>query len=162
VDAEGTEHRADAIVMATGFQPWNFVSSLEIVGKDGRRLDELWGDAPAAFLGTMVARFPNLFLLYGPNSNVGCITAVLERQVEFVMRAVRRMERCGGRELEVSQRLMDAFNRVLDRRNDQRTWEDACSNYYHPASGRNVTQWPWTSTAYWLALRSGHRLLEVG
>lgn len=162
IDTDGVEHAADVIVMATGFQPWNFQASLDVVGRGGRSLHGVWGDEPAAYLGINVTGFPNFFMMYGPNTNVGCVTAVLERQAEYIGRAVSRMARSGHRVIDVPRPAMDAVNRLIDRANADRTWEGGCHNYYHSSSGRNVTQWPWTSAHYYLAARLGDRLLRTG
>lgn len=162
VDATGREHPVDAIVMATGFEPWNFLTSIDIVGRGGRSLHGVWGEEPEAFLGINVSGFPNLFVLYGPNTNVGSVTAVLERQSEYMAHAVRKMLKRGAATIDVPRPLMDLSNRAIDRANRARSWDGGCSNYYHSSTGRNVTQWPWTALGYSLSTKVGSRLLRVG
>ncbi len=162
VDTDGTEHPADVVVLATGFEPWRFLPSVEVVGRAGRSIHGVWGDEPEAFLGLNVTGFPNHFILYGPNSNVGCVTAVLERQCEYVGRALARMVRTGAATIDVPRPVMDATNRIVDRGNGTRAWDTAgCNNYFHAPSGRNVTQWPWTQMSYTLATKVGHRFLRT-
>ena len=71
VDADGVERAVDVIVMATGFQPANYLARLRVVGRDGRTLHEHWAGEPRAFLGITVPGFPNFFMLYGPGTNGG-------------------------------------------------------------------------------------------
>ena len=73
--------------MATGFQPTNYLARLEVVGRDGRTLQEYWAGEPRAFLGITVPEFPNFFMLYGPGTNGGEIVSMLERQAEYAVRA---------------------------------------------------------------------------
>ena len=76
VDVDGNEYLADVLVMATGFQPASYLSSLEIVGVGGRTIHEAWDDEPRALLGMTVPGFPNFFILYGPNTNGGEIVSL--------------------------------------------------------------------------------------
>jgi cation diffusion facilitator CzcD-associated flavoprotein CzcO len=154
VDSLQVERQVDAVVMATGFRPWDFLTTIEVTGRAGRSLHGVWGDEPEAFLGLTVAGFPNFFMLYGPNTNGGCVSFTLERQAEYAARAVARMARLGATELEVGHGLMRAYNRILARRlASMDAWESSCHNYYHGPTGKNVTQWPWNHSTYWAATR---------
>ena len=93
VDADGVERAVDVIVMATGFQPANYLARLRVVGRDGRTLQEHWADEPRAYLGITVPGFPNFFMLYGPGTNGGEIVIMLESQAEYAVRAMKRMIR---------------------------------------------------------------------
>jgi len=153
IDDAGVEHPVDAIVMATGFQPWNFLSTLKLIGRGGRSIHGVWGDQPEAFLGIQVAGFPNFFLMYGPNTNYMCVTFMLERQAEYIARAMRRLMRERATAIDVRRSVMDAYNVLVARSLAKKTLEGNCHNYYHSASGRNVVTWPWRGTFYVLATR---------
>ncbi|MFO1281569.1 MAG: NAD(P)/FAD-dependent oxidoreductase [Burkholderiales bacterium] len=155
VDSEGVEHAVDAIVMATGFTPWNFLRTFEVVGRAGRTLHGVWGDEPEAYLGLQVAGFPNFFMMYGPNTNFFCVTFMLERQADYIVRAVRRLRRGRATAIDVRRSFMDAYNRALDRSLSGKALEAGCSNYYHSASGRNVVTFPWRGSVYALLTRFG-------
>ena len=155
VDASGSEHAADVLVMATGFQPWNFLKTLAVVGRGGRTLRGVWGQEPHAFLGMQVAGFPNFFMLYGPNSNYYCVTLLLERQAEFIARAVRRLNRTSSTSIEVRGWVMDLYNSFVRRSLAGQVAEAGCNNYYHSASGSNVITYPWTATSYWILSKLG-------
>jgi cation diffusion facilitator CzcD-associated flavoprotein CzcO len=147
VDDEGEERPVDVVVLATGFQPQRFLANLEVRGVGGRRLHEVWGDEPKAIVGAGVPGFPNFFMLYGPNTNGG-VTAVynIECSADVAVRALKRMRRRGARVVDWRPRALDLYTAWLDRRiNRELTAQaltDDCTNYYHGASGRNVTQWP--------------------
>jgi hypothetical protein len=94
-------------------------------------------------------------MLYGPNTNYFCVTFMLERQAEFIARALKRMIRTGSTAIEVRRSVMDVYNRWVDRALSRKTLEGNCNNYYHTASGKNVVTWPWRGTVYLLATRFG-------
>lgn len=155
VDSDGAEHKVDALVMATGFQPWNFIATMKVIGRGNRSLHGVWGDQPEAFLGMQVPGFPNFFMMYGPNTNFFCITFMLERQAEYITRAVKRLARTGATAIEVRRGVTDAYNRLVDRSLSRKTLEGNCHNYYHSATGRNVVTYPWWGTIYALCTRFG-------
>ena len=86
VTADGTTRHADVIVYGTGFKTLDFLAPMEVTGLRGRRLDETWHDGAEAYLGISVAGFPNFFMLYGPNTNLGgnSILYMLEGQIRYV------------------------------------------------------------------------------
>lgn len=153
VDDTGTEHEADVIVMATGFQPWAFLKTLKLVGRDGRSIHEVWGDTPRAYAGIHVAGFPNFFMMYGPNTNHFCVTFMLEQQAEHIARVVKRMKRTGKTAVDVRTSVMDLYNGFVQRSLAKKTLEGNCHNYYHAASGKNVVTWPWWGSVYVLLTR---------
>lgn len=150
VDASGTSRQADVLILSTGFQPTNFLASLDVKGRDGRSMRDAWSQRPSAFLGITVAGFPNLFILYGPNTNGGLsIIAQLERQAEVAVAAVRRLQR-GARSVDTRPAAQRAYVRWIDRRlaRHASAMHAGCRNYYHVAGGANVTQWPGTHFLY--------------
>jgi cation diffusion facilitator CzcD-associated flavoprotein CzcO len=148
VDVDGVEHPCDVLVMATGFQPWNFLKTLSVVGRDGRSIHGVWGDRPEAFLGMQVSGFPNFFIMYGPNTNFYNVTFMLERQAEYVTRCVKKLLRKRATSIEVRWTVMNWYNRMLDRSLSGKVLEANCSNYYHTAAGRNVVTYPWRFGVY--------------
>jgi cation diffusion facilitator CzcD-associated flavoprotein CzcO len=159
VDDVGIEHSGDVLVMATGFQPWNFLKSLRLIGAGGRSVHGVWGDQPEAYLGIQVAGFPNFFMLYGPNTNYMCVTFMLERQAEYIARAIKRMRREGATAIDVRRGAMDLYNRFVQHSLSKKTLEGNCHNYYHTASGRNVVTWPWWGSMYVVLSRLSHFVL---
>jgi cation diffusion facilitator CzcD-associated flavoprotein CzcO len=147
MDAGGTEHPIDVLVMATGFNAAQFLPMLSIRGRDGRTLHEVWAGEPFAFLGITVPGFPNFFMLYGPNSNGGEIIFVLERGAEHAVRAVKTMMRRGVTAVEVRRSWCDRYNRWLQAKMQGTSWTRS-RNYFTSASGRVVTQWPFGALFY--------------
>jgi cation diffusion facilitator CzcD-associated flavoprotein CzcO len=148
--ADGVERPADVIVLATGFKTHGFVAPMEIAGAGGRTLHEAWGGVPRAFLGLTVPGFPNMFLLYGPNTNggSGSVIDVIESGMAHVLEAVRRLERTGARAIEVRPEAADEFDRELREALSQTVWHTGCTNWYVDENGNDPNQWPWSWSEY--------------
>ncbi len=144
VDVAGGRRDFDVVVLAVGFKATEYLSSLPVIGPDGVSLQEAWNGNPEAYVGTTVAGFPNLFIMYGPNTNGGGpMTAQLERQAELVARMCAAMKK-KGRIMVTSRKAMKSFTKWVDEKNEMK-WSAlsaGCNNYYFAESGRNVTQWP--------------------
>jgi cation diffusion facilitator CzcD-associated flavoprotein CzcO len=147
VDADGVERAVDVIVMATGFQAANYLARLRIVGRGGRTLQEHWAGEPRAYLGITVPGFPNFYMLYGPGTNGGEIVIMLESQAEYVVRALRRMQRERVTAVEVKPSFEAKWYRWLQSRMDGTSWT-ATRNYFTSPSGKIVTQWPYGNLVY--------------
>ncbi len=138
----------DAIVLATGFQTSQYLSGLDVVGRDGESLHSRWGEDPTAYLGVAVSGFPNFFMLYGPNTNQGgnSVVYVLEAAARLVAGAVARLARRGGC-LEVRADAEQRFNREISAELERTVWTQ-CDSYFRSPGGRIVTQWPYTEIEY--------------
>ena len=145
VSADGRVHEADVLVLGTGFAATELLAPMQVTGRDGRRLTDAWGEGAEAYLGTTVAGFPNLFLLYGPNTNLGhsSILLMLESQIAYVRDAVR-LVRDGGA-LEVRAEVMRAFNDRLQNKLAGTVFAGGCRSWYLDARGRNTQNWPGTT-----------------
>jgi len=156
VDETGAERAVDVLVMSTGFQPTKFLTTLDVRGAGGISLREAWRSRTAAYLGITVAGFPNFFILYGPNTNgAGSIIAQLERQAEFAVRAVARIERGRWRYVDTDVAAQERYVAWIDRQLDAHAsaMDSGCTNYYHDASGANITQWPSSHLKYLITVR---------
>jgi cation diffusion facilitator CzcD-associated flavoprotein CzcO len=152
VDADGVERAADVLVLATGFQPTNYLARIEIIGRDGRTLREHWDGEPSAFLGITVPDFPNLYILYGPGTNGGEIASNLRHQAEYARRAIKRMIRERVTALEVRRSWADRYHAWLQSKMTGTAWA-VSNNYFTNAAGKVVTQWPYSAVDYHLLLR---------
>lgn len=145
VDSDGTEHPADVIIFGTGFQPTEPPIARAVTGTDGRTLAEHWDGSPRAHNGVTISGFPNLFLLYGPNTNLGhsSIVYMLESQAEHVVRLQELARRANTGTIEVREDVVDAYSDRMDRELADTVWNDGgCASWYFDASGRNSVQWP--------------------
>jgi cation diffusion facilitator CzcD-associated flavoprotein CzcO len=145
VDRDGREHLLDTIIFATGFTPRDPPLARRLRGRDGSTLSETWRGSPRAYLGTAVAGFPNLFLLYGPNTNTGhsSVVYMLESQMNHVMGALEVMDEQGAAAVEVRPEVQRAFNAELEERLARSVWNaGGCRSWYLDGNGRNAIQWP--------------------
>ena len=150
IRAGGRERAADVLVLATGFKAHAFVAPLEIAGPGGRTLAEEWGDVPRAYLGVTVPGFPNLFLLYGPNTNggTGSVIATIESSMHHVLAALDALRRAGASSIEVRREAADAFAAELRQALRRTVWHSGCTNWYVDEHGNDPSQWPWSWSEY--------------
>ncbi|MDN5895253.1 MAG: NAD(P)/FAD-dependent oxidoreductase [Nocardioides sp.] len=142
IDAAGEFHEADVIIYGTGFAATEFVAPLQVFGRDGLEIQETWTDGAHAHLGITAPGFPNLFLIYGPNTNLGgsSIIAMLESQSCYVVQAVRELADAGG-SLEVRRDVADAYDEEMQSRLGESVWA-SCASWYRLEGGRITTNWP--------------------
>jgi cation diffusion facilitator CzcD-associated flavoprotein CzcO len=149
-DATGVERPTDAIVLATGFASHDFVAPMEIAGSEGLTLENAWAEVARAYLGLSVPGFPNMFLLYGPNTNggSGSVVNTLECGIDHVIAALGEMERSEASRIEVSRAAAADFDRELRAALAGTVWQSGCSNWYVDENGNDPNNWPWTWTTY--------------
>jgi cation diffusion facilitator CzcD-associated flavoprotein CzcO len=147
---DGVERPADVLVLATGFETHGFIAPMEITGEDGRSLADEWADVPRAYLGVTVPRFPNMFLLYGPNTNggTGSVIYVIEAAMNHVLAALEELDRADADRIAVRERAAADFDRELRSALEGTVWHSGCTNWYVDEHGNDPNQWPWTWTAY--------------
>lgn len=143
VTRDGREHRFHTLILATGFRTTLFLSAIDVVGRRGLSIREAWKDGARAYKGVTTSGFPNLFMLYGPNTNSDSILTLIEYEVDHVLRQIDRIATSGVRWLDVKPGAMAAYNDELQRDIDAiEPWQAGCADYYRAPDGRIVTQWP--------------------
>ncbi len=143
--ADGRDREVDAIIYATGFAATRYISTIDVRGRGGQSIADAWSEGAAAFLGITTAGFPNLFMLYGPNTNNGSILEMIECQVEHVLLQVSRLANEGLAWIDVRPEAMAVFNEEVQKAMDGiAVWNAGCNGYYRTPSGRIVTQWPFS------------------
>ncbi|MEO6988724.1 MAG: NAD(P)/FAD-dependent oxidoreductase [Aquihabitans sp.] len=151
VVADGEKFRADTLIFGTGFKATGFLTPMTVTGQDGKDLHEEWSDGAEAHLGLTVSGFPNLFLLYGPNTNLGhnSIIFMLERQITYVLTCLRRMTEQSIATLHVRPEAQVASNERLTEELSHTVWSASCHSWYKTASGRITNNWAGTTAKYW-------------
>ena len=143
VTADGRERRLDTLILATGFATTKFVSAIDVVGRGGLAIAEAWSDGAQAYKGVATAGFPNLFMLYGPNTNADSIITMIEYQVDHVLRQIQRIAGENLAWIDVKPEPMARYNEEIQRELEAiAMWRTGSSDYYRAPSGRIVTQWP--------------------
>jgi cation diffusion facilitator CzcD-associated flavoprotein CzcO len=158
--ADGTERPAEALVLGTGFNVHAGLAPMEVVGAGGRTLAEEWAYLARAYLGLSVPGFPNMFLLFGPNTGggSGSVLYTIEAEMAHVIAALRELERANAPRIEVSREAAEAFDRELRAALVGTVWQSGCKSYYLDENGNNPAIWPW----HWSAYRRRTARLEPG
>jgi cation diffusion facilitator CzcD-associated flavoprotein CzcO len=140
--ADGGLVELDTIVWATGFETHGFVAPIAINGPRGS-LADAWAAGASAYRGTTVADFPNLFLLYGPNTNLGhnSIIFMVERQMEYALPAVLKLARGEAHRIAVRPEAHNAYNEVLQKRLATTSWAAGCGSWYKTDTGIMPNNW---------------------
>jgi cation diffusion facilitator CzcD-associated flavoprotein CzcO len=148
--SDGGERPADVLVLATGFKTHGFVAPMELVGAHGRTLAEEWAQVPRAFLGMSIPTFPNMFLLYGPNTNggTGSVIYTIEAAMAHVLAALAELERSDARQIEVRRQALEQFDRELRAALSTSVWHTGCTSWYVDERGNDPSQWPWLWSTY--------------
>lgn len=142
--SSGESFDVDVIIWATGFDAVGWPGWLSVSGVDGRLLSDEWSQTPETYLGVAVAGFPNFFLAYGPNTNLGHgpVTFMLERQAEYFASMVKNMTDQGIASVTVRPDVVAKFSRELQDRLGNSTWADPrCHSYYKLDSGVITKNW---------------------
>jgi cation diffusion facilitator CzcD-associated flavoprotein CzcO len=155
ITADGRERHLDALILATGFATTKFLSAIDVVGRGGLSIAEAWSDGAQAYKGVTTAGFPNLFMLYGPNTNADSIITMIEYQADHVLRQIQRMAAEDLAWIDVQPEAMARYNDEIQRELESfEVWQAGCSDYYRTPGGRIVTQWPRSMPALEKALAS--------
>ena len=141
--ADGAAHPADVLVYATGFRATQFLTPMQVRGRGGRSLHQAWRDGAQAYLGITVAGFPNFFMLYGPNTNLGgnSILYMLEGQIGYVLGALQALSASNLAWLDVRPEVQESYDDWVQSASRSSVWETGCHSWYTVA-GRNVNNWP--------------------
>lgn len=149
VAADGTHVDADAIIWCTGFTPTELLAPMRVTGRDGEDIRDRWRDGPEAYLGMTVPGFPNLFMVYGPNTGslTNTIIFLLERQAAYIRQAVEHVSRSDAW-VDVRREVHDAFNASLQERLTRTVFTAGCPGWYTTDTGKVTTVWPGSHVAY--------------
>jgi cation diffusion facilitator CzcD-associated flavoprotein CzcO len=151
VSADGVEHAVDAIILGTGFHVTDMPFANHVRDDNGVSLADHWQGSPQAHLGTMVAGFPNLFLLAGPNTGLGhnSIVLMIESQLKLIVNALRALKSSGNTTIAPRPEAQARFNAWLQQRLSPTVWnQGGCASWYLDKTGRNSTLWPDTTITF--------------
>ncbi len=150
---DGVLHEADVIIYGTGFQASKFLMPMKFKGRGGIDLHDQWAGDARAYYGMMTPNFPNLFMVYGPNTNIVVNASIIffsECSVRYVLGCLRLMAETGAPSLEVKQSVHDAFNVKVDAENLRMAWgAPQSTSWYKNETGRVSQNWPFSLLDYW-------------
>lgn len=161
VDGAGVHHAADIVVYATGFRALEYLAPMEIVGRGGERIDRYWGDEPRAYLGITVPNFPNLFLMYGPGTNLGFNGNLFfngECQARYIANTLKWMIEDGLKAVEIKAPVYADYATRMDAELAGFTWtHEGTGNWYRNKAGKVLANSPWSMRQYWAWTREPDR-----
>ncbi|HWE56251.1 MAG TPA: NAD(P)/FAD-dependent oxidoreductase [Acidimicrobiales bacterium] len=154
VTTDGTRHPVDVIVYATGFFSNRYLYPMTITGRDGTDLREMWGERPAAHLGITVPGFPNLFMMYGPGTNLvhgGSLIFHSECQMRYISGCLEALIAGGHRDMEPKPEVYEDWHRRTVAEISQFVWAQPSIRHSHfkNALGEIHTLSPWRLVDYW-------------
>ncbi|WOJ92422.1 NAD(P)/FAD-dependent oxidoreductase [Congregibacter variabilis] len=153
---DGVDRPVDAVIYATGFKTSEMHSAVDFKGENGVSLQEAWRDGAEAYRGVCTHGFPNFFMLYGPNTNLGSnsIIFMVERQVDYVVNCIDKLLSHELRALDINQSVQMAYSERMQGELAQTVWVASCESWYKNAAGKVTNNWPRSTLAYWWHMRS--------
>ncbi len=149
VVAGGHEYEVDVVVLATGFKPFNVTNEIELTGADGRRLADAWAHEVTSYKSVMVAGFPNLFFLMGPNgTGLQSALQTVEPAADFAVETIGRLRDDGIAAISPTQEAVDAFTQDVRGRFENTTHSKGCTSWWSEGTGHNHSIWPGDSTEF--------------
>lgn len=155
VSRDGVAHPVDAVIVATGFQSTAFLAPMRIEGRDGRTLETEWAGGARAYLGLAVAGFPNFFMMYGPNTNLGhnSIIFMIECQTNYIVQAIRSLVERDLAWTDLRREVLDTYNTELQSELAGSVWAKVAKSWYVNEQGVITNNWSGTTIRYWWRTR---------
>jgi cation diffusion facilitator CzcD-associated flavoprotein CzcO len=155
VNRDGKTYPADAVILATGFESTSFLAPMAVQGLEGRSLHAEWREGAHAYLGITVAGFPNFFMMYGPNTNLGhnSIIFMIECQARYIMGCVGELTARDVRYMDLRRDVMDAYNARLQDELRATVWAATDNSWYKTADGTITNNWSGSTVRYWWKTR---------
>lgn len=156
VTRDGREYEVDCIIYGTGFKVTDALAELQVTGRGGVKLQELWADGIEAHRGTTIPGLPNFFMLLGPNTGLGhnSVVFMIEVQIQHVLSCLRLLQESGADAIEPKPEAARRFNDRMHRRLRKAVWSDGgCQSWYLDDKGVNRTLWPGHTFEFWAGSR---------
>lgn len=150
IAGDGSEQKVDILVYSTGFITNPFLRGLDIQGKDGISIQEQWKEGPKNYLGISVNNFPNLFMMYGPNTNLGhnSIIVMSEAQANYIAQCISELEKNNWKSMEVKKDTMNAYHETTQNRLKNMIWMTVEDSWYKSANGNVPNNYPGRTWEY--------------
>ena len=147
--SDGVTHECDVLIYGTGFEATGFLQPMNVVGAQGKSLEERWEEGASAYRGVAVSGFPNFFILYGPNTNLGSnsIIYMLESQARYVASLLAKAQGAALGTLSVRPGSERSWQEMIDRFSGPTSWVSGCSSWY-TTGGKNTNNWPRATWRY--------------
>lgn len=155
--ADGIEHECDVLVYGTGFLASDFLGTMNLQGRNGVSLKEQWAGDARAYYGVTIPNFPNLFCIYGPNTNLnvnGSVVLFSELGVEYTLECIRTLLASRRKAMDLRWEPFEEYNERIDAASKSlATGVSTVNSWYKNAFGRVSQNWPLSTLEYWSGTR---------
>lgn len=155
---DGVQHDFDVVIYGTGFHASKILWPIDFIGRDGKSLQAHWDGDPRAYLGITTPGFPNLFMMYGPNTNIvvnGSIVFFSECEIRYILGCIAMVLEGGKKAIDCRQSVHDAFNERIDEGNMNMAWgAPGVRSWYKNQKGRVTQNWPFSLRDFWAQTRA--------
>ena len=148
--SDGSMYDADVIIYATGFKTNPFLMNLDIRGKENISIHDAWKDGPKNYLGMTVNQFPNMFMMYGPNTNLGhnSIIIMSEAQANYITQCISHLIKNNKNSIEVKKPAIDSYYSEIQKRLKKMIWAQIDQSWYQSSNGNIPNNWPGRTMEY--------------
>ena len=154
----GAHYDCDVLIYGTGFTASKFLWPMKITGRNGATLEGQWDGDARAYMGITVPNFPNLFCMYGPNTNIvvnGSIVFFSECEMRYILGCLKLLIGGAGNAMDCRQDVHDAYNARIDEGNRNMAWGvSKAPTWYRNDRGRIAQNWPFTLREFWSQTRA--------
>jgi len=151
ISYDGIEHRLDLIIYSTGYDATDGVISYPVIGRNGTLLSDVWSDYPRAYLGTAIPKFPNLFIVTGPNTGIGHTSAlfIIESQLKYILNCIQQAKKQNKKVIEVTEKAEQDYTTLIHKEMEKTVWhKGGCNSWYKSKSGKIIAMFPGFSFTY--------------
>ncbi len=143
--SDGKEHELDALILSTGFKPFNFMRPMEVRGKDGLHINDAWDKKIRTYRSLFIPKFPNSFLMLGPNTPIGnySVIAMSEIQCQYIIKIINRWKQSEFDAIDVKDEAVNRFSDYMRKGMANTVWVGGCQSWYLDGDGDPVL-WPYT------------------
>jgi cyclohexanone monooxygenase len=153
--SDGRLHELEVLVFATGFNPHQLFRPMQVIGRDGRSIDEVWANGNEAYRGVSVPGFPNFLMLGGPNSPIGNFSFIMtaERQLDYLLQLIGKLQSGEARAISAKAGPTAAYNALVKEKMASSIWASGCRSWYLDKNG-NVASYPWSYATFEREMRT--------
>ncbi|KUL84464.1 hypothetical protein ZTR_06147 [Talaromyces verruculosus] len=154
-ESDEVELPADVIILANGYRTNEYLHPIRVIGKDGRSIHEIWEErgGPQAYLGVAMDKFPNFFMIFGPNTVTGHTSVILasENAITYTMKLIKPILKGTVSTWEIKEDAEREWTTKVQTGLKQTPFNNgSCTSWYTNDKGWNSTAYPFSQIDYGL------------
>lgn len=145
ITKDGKHHNLDVLILSTGFNAFNFMRPMDLIGRNNLHIDQAWAHKIKAYRSMMLSDYPNFFLMLGPNTPIGnfSVIAMSEVQADYLIKMIDKWRDREFDEFEAKPEAIDEFTAYIKEGLKGTSWVGGCQSWYLDADGDPIL-WPYT------------------